>query len=139
MDFSRWGNPGYDNETFELLKSAVIRRRNVKLRYAGSCEEIRERTVQPYKLVYKAKAWYLQAFCTEKQDWRGFKLKKIFEMGGLGGGVLQLNTPQPGRAFRGGYPKVTLGTRVDILSPAHLKEAVAEQAKLIYEKNRQSS
>lgn len=182
VDFSRWGNPGYDNETFELLKSAVIRRRNVKLRYAGSCEEIRERTVQPYKLVYKAKAWYLQAFCTEKQDWRVFKLNRILELEVLEEGFSQLNPPGPIETFEGEYPKVTLrfpkemsyrvydefdktqiqrqengdlivsanmpedpwligfllsfGTRVDILSPARLKEAVAEQAKLIYEKNR---
>ena len=182
VDFSRWGNPGYDNETFELLRSAVIRRRNVKLRYAGSYEEIRERTVQPYKLVYKAKAWYLQAFCTEKQDWRVFKLNRILELEVLEEGFSQLNPPGPIETFEGEYPKVTLrfpkemsyrvydefnkaqiqrqengdlivsanmpedswligfllsfGTRVDILSPAHLKEAVAEQAKLIYEKNR---
>lgn len=182
VDFSRWGNPGYDNETFELLKSAVIRHRNVKLRYAGSYEEIRERTVQPYKLVYKAKAWYLQAFCTEKQDWRIFKLNRILELEALEEGFSLLNPPGPIETFEGEYPKVTLrfpkemsyrvydefdkaqiqrqengdlivsanmpedpwligfllsfGTRVDILSPAHLKEAVAEQAKLIYEKNR---
>lgn len=182
VDFSRWGNPGYDNETFELLKSAVIRHRNVKLRYAGSYEEIRERTVQPYKLVYKAKAWYLQAFCTEKQDWRIFKLNRILELEALEEGFSLLNPPGPIETFEGEYPKVTLrfpkemsyrvydefdkaqiqrqengdlvvsanmpedpwligfllsfGTRVDILSPSHLKEAVAEQAKLIYEKNR---
>lgn len=182
VDFSRWGNPGYDNETFELLKSAVIRHRSVKLRYAGSYEEIRERTVQPYKLVYKAKAWYLQAFCTEKQDWRIFKLNRILELEALEEGFSQLNPPGPIETFEGEYPKVTLrfpkemsyrvydefdkaqiqrqengdlvvsanmpedpwligfllsfGTRVDILSPSHLKEAVAEQAKLIYEKNR---
>lgn len=182
VDFSRWGNPGYDNETFELLRSAVIRRRNVKLRYAGSYEEIRERTVQPYKLVYKAKAWYLQAFCTEKQDWRIFKLNRILDLEVLEEGFSQLNPPGPIETFEGEYPKVTLrfpkemsyraydefdktqiqrqengdlivsanmpedpwligfllsfGTQVDILSPAHLKEAVAEQAKLIYEKNR---
>ena len=182
VDFSRWGNPGYDNETFELLKSAVIRHRSVKLRYAGSYEEIRERTVQPYKLVYKAKAWYLQAFCTEKQDWRIFKLNRILELKALEEGFSQLNPPGPIETFEGEYPKVTLrfpkemsyrvydefdkaqiqrqengdlvvsanmpedpwligfllsfGTRVDILSPAHLKEAVADQAKLIYEKNR---
>nr|WP_300884697.1 YafY family protein [uncultured Schaedlerella sp.] len=182
VDFSRWGNPGYDNETFELLKSAVIRHRSVKLRYAGSYEEIRERTVQPYKLVYKAKAWYLQAFCTEKQDWRIFKLNRILELEVLEEGFSQLNPPGPIETFEGEYPKVTLrfpkemsyrvydefdkaqiqrqengdlvvsanmpedpwligfllsfGTRVDILSPSHLKEAVAEQAKLIYEKNR---
>lgn len=185
VDFSRWGNPGYDNETFELLRSAVIRRRNVKLRYAGSYEDIHERTVQPYKLVYKAKAWYLQAFCTEKQDWRIFKLNRILDLEVLEEGFSQLNPPGPIETFEGEYPKVTLrfpkemsyrvydefdktqiqrqengdlivsanmpedpwligfllsfGTRVDILSPAHLKEAVAEQAKLIYEKNRQSS
>ena len=182
VDFSRWGNPGYDNETFELLRSAVIRRRNVKLRYAGSYEVIRERTVQPYKLVYKAKAWYLQAFCTEKQDWRIFKLNRILDLEVLEEGFSQLNPPGPIETFEGEYPKVTLrfpkemsyrvydefdktqiqrqengdlvvsanmpedpwligfllsfGTRVDILSPARLKEAVAEQAKLIYEKNR---
>ena len=31
---------------------------------------------------------------------------------------------------------LSFGTQVDILSPVHLKEAVAEQAKLIYEKNK---
>ena len=108
VDFSRWGNPGYDNETFELLRSAVIRRRNVKLRYAGSYEEIRERTVQPYKLVYKAKAWYLQAFCTEKQDWRVFKLNRILELEVLEEGFSQLNPPGPIETFEGEYPKVTL-------------------------------
>ena len=108
VDFSRWGNPGYDNETFELLKSAVIRHRNVKLRYAGSYEEIRERTVQPYKLVYKAKAWYLQAFCTEKQDWRIFKLNRILELEALEEGFSQLNPPGPIETFEGEYPKVTL-------------------------------
>ena len=31
---------------------------------------------------------------------------------------------------------LSFGTKVDILSPAYLKEVVAEQAKLIYEKNK---
>ena len=39
VDFSRWGNPGFDSEKFNLLKSAVIRRRNIKIRYAGSYEK----------------------------------------------------------------------------------------------------
>lgn len=126
--------------------------------------------------------WYLQTFCTEKQDWRVFKLNRILELEVLEEGFSQLNPPGPIETFEGEYPKVTLrfpkemsyrvydefdktqiqrqengdlivsanmpedswligfllsfGTRVDILSPAHLKESVAEQAKLIYEKNR---
>lgn len=182
VDFSRWGNRESDNKKFELLKSAVIHGKKIKIHYASSYENISERIVEPGKLVYKAKAWYLQAFCTEKQDWRIFKLNRILELEALEEGFSLLNPPGPIETFEGEYPKVTLrfpkemsyrvydefdkaqiqrqengdlivsanmpedpwligfllsfGTRVDILSPAHLKEAVAEQAKLIYEKNR---
>lgn len=62
VDFSRWGNSGSDNEIFELLKSAIIRCKCVRIHYAGSYEVISERIVQPCKLSYKAKAWYLKAF-----------------------------------------------------------------------------
>ena len=31
---------------------------------------------------------------------------------------------------------LSFGTQVDIISPAYLKEVIAEQAKLIYEKNK---
>ena len=68
VDFSRWGNKGFDNKKFELLKSAVIHRKSVKIHYAGSSGAAGERIVQPCKLAYKSKAWYLKAFCTEKQD-----------------------------------------------------------------------
>ena len=63
VDFSRWGNKESDNAKFELLKSAIINCRHVKIHYAGSYENISERTVQPLKLLYKANAWYLKAFC----------------------------------------------------------------------------
>ncbi|MCI8348029.1 MAG: YafY family transcriptional regulator [Firmicutes bacterium] len=80
VDFSRWGNKQFDNEKFELLKSAVIKCRNVKIHYASSYEIISERTLQPLKLVYKAKEWYLKAFCTEKRDIRTFKLNRILDL-----------------------------------------------------------
>lgn len=80
VDFSRWGNHGFDKEKFELLKMAVIRRRHVRICYAGSDGTVSERTVQPYRLVYKSKAWYLKAFCTEKQEMRTFKLNRILEL-----------------------------------------------------------
>lgn len=80
VDFSRWGNRGSDNEKFELLKSTVIHRKCVKIHYAGSNGVISERTVQPLKLVYKANAWYLKAFCAERQSWRIFKLNRILDL-----------------------------------------------------------
>ena len=77
VDFSRWGNEETDNEKFELLKFAIIYNRCVKISYANSYGQIGERTIQPLKMVYKSKAWYLKAFCTEKNDYRIFKLNRI--------------------------------------------------------------
>lgn len=80
VDFSRWGNQGTDNEKFELLKSAIIQQKCVKITYANSCGTIRERIVQPLKLSYKSMSWYLKAYCTEKQDYRIFKLTRIIDL-----------------------------------------------------------
>ena len=182
VDFSRWGNEGFDNEKFELLKSAIIRCRTVKIQYAGSSQAITERTVQPLKLIFKAKAWYLNAFCTEKQVFRTFKLNRILDLEVLQETFLRRHVPNPPDAPEPEYNQITLrfpkemayrvydefdksqiqqlangdliasakmpedpwltgfllsfGTQVEILSPDHLRDAVAEQAKLIYEKNK---
>lgn len=77
VDFSRWGNPGRDNEKFEMLKTAVIQHREITMFYANANGEKSKRRVQPLKLFYKSKAWYLKAFCLEKQDFRLFKLHRI--------------------------------------------------------------
>lgn len=182
VDFSRWGNKAFDNEKFARLKLAVVQGRNVKIQYANSYGMINERIVEPYKLVYKGKAWYLKAFCTEKQDWRIFKLNRILDLAVLeegfeyrdfpvlpepfekentqillrfpkemayrvydefdktqvrqeedGNFIVSANMPED--AWLTGF-LLSFGTQVEILSPAHLRDAVAEQAKLIFEKNK---
>lgn len=80
VDFSRWGNKGTDNEKFELLKSAVIHQKCVKITYANSCGIIKERIIQPLKMSYKSMSWYLKAYCMEKQDYRIFKLTRIIDL-----------------------------------------------------------
>lgn len=182
VDFSRWGNKAFDNEKFALLKSAVIHCQNVKICYANANGEINERVVQPYKLAYKAREWYLKAFCTEKQDWRIFKLNRILDLEVLeesfehrdfpgltepsegeneqitlrfpkemayrvydefdktqvrqeANGDLIASADMPQDAWLTGF-LLSFGTQVEILSPAHLRETVARQAKLIYEKNK---
>lgn len=80
VDFSKWGNNGMDNAKFELLKSAIIHQRCVKITYANSYGRISERIVQPLKMSYKSMSWYLKAYCTEKQDYRIFKLTRMIEL-----------------------------------------------------------
>lgn len=80
VDFSRWGDDGSDNEKFERLKSAVIHRRSVRITYANAGTVISSRVVHPLKLSYKSMAWYLRAFCIDKEDYRIFKLNRILEL-----------------------------------------------------------
>lgn len=182
VDFSRWGTKAFDNEKFELLKSAVIHRRTVKIHYAGSYEVISKRIVEPCKLAYKANAWYLKAFCTQKRDWRTFKLNRILDLELLNESFQRRDFPEVSDTAEEKYHQITLrfpgkmayrvydefdktqvqrqangdliasakmpedawltgfvlsfGTQVEIISPAYLKDTIAEQAKLIYEKNK---
>ena len=181
VDFSRWGNEGTDNEKFELLKSAVIHQKCVKITYASSYENVSERIIQPLKLAYKGRAWYLKAFCTQRQDWRIFKLNRILDLEVLNEDFQQRRFPGETEDFQREYAPIKLrfskemayrvydefdktqverqesgelivsvnmpedawlvgfllsfGTQVDILSPVSLREIIARQAKLIYEKN----
>lgn len=94
VDFSRWGDHAFDNDKFELLKRAVILCRCVKIRYVGAAGTEQERIVRPYKLVYKAKSWYLKAFCTKKQEMRTFKLNRILDYEMLEEGFLRSSFPE---------------------------------------------
>lgn len=94
VDFSRWGNKGADNEKFELLKSAVIHQKCVKITYANSQGTISERIVQPLKMSYKSMSWYLKAYCTKKQDYRIFKLTRIIDLEVLTEGFCKSSFPE---------------------------------------------
>lgn len=77
VDFSRWGEATQDNEKFEALKRAVICHQCVQISYVGAYKAESRRKIQPLKLLYKSRAWYVKAYCTEKKDFRLFKLSRI--------------------------------------------------------------
>ena len=80
VDFSRWGKSTCDNEKFEKLKIAVIQHNKIKIVYENTRSKRMERIVQPLKLSYKSKEWYLKAFCLKKQDFRIFKVNRILKL-----------------------------------------------------------
>ncbi|MDL2300424.1 YafY family transcriptional regulator [Clostridiaceae bacterium OttesenSCG-928-D20] len=84
VDFSRWGSGEQDKRKFEALKTAILSRTAICFDYVSSCGEKSRRTVYPLKLIFKSRAWYLQAFCTEKQDYRSFKINRILELSNTG-------------------------------------------------------
>ncbi len=94
VDLSRWGNSGTDNAAFTVLRDAIRQQRQLLFTYAGACGPAARRRVLPARLVFKGQAWYLQAFCLDRNAYRSFKLSRILEME-TGEGFRTLPSPPP--------------------------------------------
>lgn len=79
VDFSGWANADEEARLFSQLKTAILEKKKVMFHYHSSEGSI-ERTVEAMKLCFKGQSWYLYAFCTVRQDYRFFKLRRIKEL-----------------------------------------------------------
>ena len=77
VDFSRWGHSAADNAKFALLKDAIINELTLSFDYLSPQTQQKGRKVYPLKLAFKSKAWYLQSFCLNEQDYRVFKFNRM--------------------------------------------------------------
>jgi len=78
IDFSRWGSVKQrEKNLFALLKTGILEKRNVAFEYFSSAGVKSDRTIEPAKLIYKDKAWYLYGYCPEKSDGRVFRVSRI--------------------------------------------------------------
>ncbi len=77
IDFSPWDSSDTERDKFIQLKNAILLQKLVTFDYFSFWGEKSHRTVEPLQIVFKEKAWYLSAFCREKNDYRTFKLGRI--------------------------------------------------------------
>lgn len=77
VDFSNWSSDDSEKEKFNMLKIAILSRTIVTFDYFSSYGEKTERNVEPTKLIFKGRSWYLYGFCKEKKDFRIFKITRI--------------------------------------------------------------
>lgn len=80
VDFSRWGNTTIDNNKFELLKEAIINNKTISIEYINSNGTKNTRDINPIKMFYKSKNWYIKAFCTLNNDFRIFKFNRVLKI-----------------------------------------------------------
>lgn len=80
VDFSNWVKRNPSQDIFQLIKSAIFSRNVISFQYFSSNRESTKRRVEPLKLVFKSKDWYLYGFCLMRNDYRFFKLTRIREM-----------------------------------------------------------
>ena len=75
VDFSEYGNE--QKELFENIKNAIINKKVIRFEYYNSQGIKSERSAEPLKLKFKARAWYLFAFCRKSSEMRLFKIRRI--------------------------------------------------------------
>lgn len=64
-------------EKIAAIREAIQDRRYISFQYyyeKGECS----RTIEPYKLVFKWSAWYVWGWCLEREDFRLFKLNRLW-------------------------------------------------------------
>jgi len=70
---------GHLTEKIETIKQAITSRRQITFDYfyekGESC-----RKIEPYTVIFQWTSWYVFGFCVEKQDWRMFKLNRLWNL-----------------------------------------------------------
>ena len=108
VDFSRWGNKSQDNAMFQKVKEAIISRKMLCIVYVNTRGEVIERVICPLKMVYKAKSWYIKAFCMNKSDFRIFKLTRIIQARNMEKNFSPMEFPQEKKETKVNYENVIL-------------------------------
>jgi len=70
---------GQLTEKIEIIKRAVLETRIIEFDYFYDKGESRRR-IEPYFVIFQWTAWYVFGFCLERQDWRMFKLTRLWNL-----------------------------------------------------------
>ncbi|WP_409346361.1 helix-turn-helix transcriptional regulator [Paenibacillus sp. MBLB4367] len=77
LDLNPWGQGEEARNKVNVLKQAIHETRKVVLRYIDKDGTESDRVAEPYALILKGNVWYVQAFCTLRDDFRVFRLSRV--------------------------------------------------------------
>ena len=78
IDLSSY-HKGQLTEKIELIKRAVLEARIIEFDYYYDKGDMFRR-IEPYFVIFQWSAWYVFGFCLERQDWRLFKLLRLWNL-----------------------------------------------------------
>lgn len=79
VDFTSWNHKSTAIDKIRKIRSAIAAHRLLEIEYYSS-NGYSKRIVEPYKLIFKQEYWYLFAYCTQKKDYRVFKINRILNI-----------------------------------------------------------
>ena len=78
IDLSNWDKSAVADK-IELIKQAMEQHHIITFRYFSPNGES-ERRIEPYHLIFQWSDWYVWGYCTEREDYRMFKLTRTTEL-----------------------------------------------------------
>ncbi|MCL1809882.1 MAG: YafY family transcriptional regulator [Clostridiales bacterium] len=82
----------------ELIKRAVLEMRMIEFDYFYDKGESHRR-IEPYFVIFQWTAWYVFGFCHERQDWRLFKLTRLWNLSSCNENYTPRDIPPERRNF----------------------------------------
>ncbi len=77
IDFSPWGSLPNEQNKFIDIKRAMLHRNIIRFDYVNGAGHQSTRVAEPEKLIFKNNAWYLMAFCRQRQEHRTFRISRL--------------------------------------------------------------
>jgi len=87
----------------KLIKQAVLEQRLIEFDYYYEKGQTRRR-IEPYFVIFQWTAWYVFGFCLERQDWRMFKLARLWDLQLCGETYTRREIPPERRDFNAHLP-----------------------------------
>lgn len=87
----------------ELIKRAVRERRLIEFDYYYEKGQT-HRVIEPYFAIFQWTAWYVFGFCLDRQDWRMFKLARLWNLDLCGETYLPREIPPERQDFNAHLP-----------------------------------
>lgn len=78
IDLASWYQDSLTDK-IEKIKQAMLNREQVSFLYYSDKGES-ERTIEPYLIAFKWAAWYVYGYCLTKQEYRLFKLNRLWKL-----------------------------------------------------------
>jgi predicted DNA-binding transcriptional regulator YafY len=80
FDLSSWIREKDSNRVLDAVKTAMEQNQTLSFFYLGRRGQESLTGIEPHRLVFKNSQWYLQGYVNEKQDFRLFKLRRMYHV-----------------------------------------------------------
>lgn len=122
IDLSSWYK-GSLAPKIEVIQSAIENRHLLTFRYYAPSGES-ERSIEPYYLVFKWSSWYVWGWCTDREDYRLFKLNRMDRVAESAQNFICRNVPMPDLSNEKIFPG---GISVKVLFTSDVKWRLVEE------------